>query len=571
MKKNLPILDEEYPVPAGISIVSKTDLRGVVTYINDAFVTVSGFDTTELIGKSHNLVRHPDMPRQVFADMWRTLKSGQPWKGIVKNRRKDGRYYWVNTCVVPIRKEDETIGYMSVRQNCSAAEIATARVLYEKLRQSGAAIPRQKLTNLLTIRTGFALGSLFVVLMMIAGCLLGVGGLRLSNASVETLYQDLLNPVSSVGRISYLLADARSTLLVPPRGAKLALRVPLKDENLASTLATSRDEIDRLLEGIGARPLAVSDRQALVELKLKYKTLTERALIPLEEGLLAGIDANRLNLLTSRAMPLFREATQASSALEHRLLSSAAHNYEDMRDRNQLIWRIAIAGVLFGIAMVLLVGRFFLRDTVKPLDDAIRAFDRIAQGDLSHEVRIDGRGETGQLIRSSVTMQMHLKAMMDELALVTDRLYTYTRYQNHALQGVSEHSDEQHDRVYQAKDAVDLAAHEAASVSLDVEGLLAALEAVKAVLPTDAPTVSGPLAHLESQIATLATTLRVQAFAADDIAVKMNQIASLIVENRKQTQEAYGISERVRHVADELKSLVSYFENRQPEDCEPSA
>ncbi|NTV11027.1 MAG: PAS domain-containing protein, partial [Zoogloea sp.] len=155
MKMNLPTLDQEYEIEPGITIVSKTDLRGIITYANDAFITVSGFEREELIGKSHNIVRHPDMPPQAFADMWKTLKSGQPWKGIVKNRRKDGGYYWVEACVVPIRKDDETIGYMSVRQKARPEAIAAAEALYERLRKTGAPIPHQNLKNLMTIRAGF--------------------------------------------------------------------------------------------------------------------------------------------------------------------------------------------------------------------------------------------------------------------------------------------------------------------------------------------------------------------------------------------------------------------------------
>lgn len=93
MRENLPVTGFEYPVADGKYIVSKTDLKGRITYVNPYFIEVRGFTGQELIGAPHNLVRHPDMPPEAFHDMWRTLQSGLPWTGLVKNRRKDGGYY----------------------------------------------------------------------------------------------------------------------------------------------------------------------------------------------------------------------------------------------------------------------------------------------------------------------------------------------------------------------------------------------------------------------------------------------------------------------------------------------
>ena len=165
MKRNLPIVDRQVAVPHGVMLVSKTDLAGIIRYANDAFVSISGFEREELIGHSHNIVRHPDMPPEVFADMWATLKSGEPWRGTVKNRRRDGAYYWVDACIVPIRQHDKTVGYMSVRQAASGQAIARAC-------QTGPAVSQswqQRLLARLGIRKGFYLGTFFVALSMLAG------------------------------------------------------------------------------------------------------------------------------------------------------------------------------------------------------------------------------------------------------------------------------------------------------------------------------------------------------------------------------------------------------------------
>ena len=95
MKNNQPVNSHEYVVRSDSSIISRTDEKGLITYVNDDFVEAPGFTRAELIGEPHNMVRHPDMPPEAFRDMWATLKQGKPWGGIVKNRRKDGGFYWV--------------------------------------------------------------------------------------------------------------------------------------------------------------------------------------------------------------------------------------------------------------------------------------------------------------------------------------------------------------------------------------------------------------------------------------------------------------------------------------------
>ncbi|MGZ3182219.1 MAG: methyl-accepting chemotaxis protein [Telluria sp.] len=133
MRKNLPVTGREYVLDDGRPIVSMTDLKGKITYVNPYFVEVSGFSIQELIGAPHNLVRHPDMPPAAFADLWDTLKRGDLWSAPVKNRRKNGDFYWVHASVTPIRRDGRTVGYMSVRTKPSRAEIDAASALYQEL------------------------------------------------------------------------------------------------------------------------------------------------------------------------------------------------------------------------------------------------------------------------------------------------------------------------------------------------------------------------------------------------------------------------------------------------------
>ncbi|EKB27957.1 methyl-accepting chemotaxis protein [Aeromonas dhakensis] len=114
-RRDVHTLDSEVEFPADEQLVSTTDLRGVITYANPAFCRIAGYSVDELVGHNHNLVRHPDMPKAAFADLWARLKEGKPWRGMVKNRCKDGRYYWVDAYVTPIYEGNRISGYQSVR------------------------------------------------------------------------------------------------------------------------------------------------------------------------------------------------------------------------------------------------------------------------------------------------------------------------------------------------------------------------------------------------------------------------------------------------------------------------
>ena len=134
MRQNLPVTDTEITFPSEERLISTTNLQSHITYCNDAFVRVSGYSYEELIGQPHNLVRHPDMPPEVFGLMWASLQSGKPWMGLVKNRSKNGSFYWVNAYVTPIYEDGKMVGYESVRSLPTREQVRRADALYARLR-----------------------------------------------------------------------------------------------------------------------------------------------------------------------------------------------------------------------------------------------------------------------------------------------------------------------------------------------------------------------------------------------------------------------------------------------------
>ncbi len=134
MKRPEPI-DEEYRFTDGL-IVSSTNLKGIITYANRKFCEIAGYSKQELTGKNHNIVRHPDMPKAAFKELWDTIQEGKEWSGLVKNLRKDGKYYWVYSHIAPVFDTNGSItGYTAARRPASPSEIKECIPLYKELKE----------------------------------------------------------------------------------------------------------------------------------------------------------------------------------------------------------------------------------------------------------------------------------------------------------------------------------------------------------------------------------------------------------------------------------------------------
>jgi aerotaxis receptor len=240
MRNNQPVTQRERQYPEQQRLISTTDCSGMITYCNDAFVDISGFDREELLNSPHNLVRHPDVPCSVFEHMWQTLKKGQPWMGIIKNRCKNGDHYWVNAYVTPMVDGNGTVvGYESVRTKPSADHIRRATQLYARLNAGKAAMPAHQrwapyfqkwlpfivvsqvsvaVGSLMDSGMGFALAALLCVPLGLAGVrwqnqgliqLLGVTGRASSSPIIAQMYTDRRG---LLGRLEMLLIAREARL-----------------------------------------------------------------------------------------------------------------------------------------------------------------------------------------------------------------------------------------------------------------------------------------------------------------------------------------------------------------------
>ena len=209
MRTNLPVSQREYPFPSTETLLSTTDTSSHIRYANAAFIRTSGYSIDELLGQPHNMVRHPDMPAEAFADMWRSLKEGQSWTALIKNRREDGDHYWVRANAAPMRRNGQVTGYLSARTKPSQAEIKAAEALYQRFKEGrtgGLAFHRG-----LIVRTGLMRWSSALQLLPTAWRvrlpLLGVGAALAAGLAFSGLGGTALAGMAALVAASLLLCD----------------------------------------------------------------------------------------------------------------------------------------------------------------------------------------------------------------------------------------------------------------------------------------------------------------------------------------------------------------------------
>lgn len=222
MRNNQPVTTEEIVPKAGSVLASRTDTGGRILYANNGFIEISGFSEQELIGQPHNLVRHPDMPKEAFANLWSTLKAGRPWEGLVKNRAKNGGFYWVKANVTPVTENGQTAGYLSLRTVPEREAVRGAEEAYRAFREGRARGIGLRDGELVRVgwrswlaETANSIGArmLASVMAVVAVLLLvgwvGYGGMSASHEALRTVHADGLVPVGHLTEIRGILHQDR--------------------------------------------------------------------------------------------------------------------------------------------------------------------------------------------------------------------------------------------------------------------------------------------------------------------------------------------------------------------------
>ncbi len=216
-RRNQSVVDQEVTFSADEELVSTTDTRGIITYANEVFCRVAGYQPEELVGKNHNIVRHPDMPKAGFKDMWDILEQGRPWRGAVKNRCKDGRYYWVDAFVTPLYEGNKCVGYQSVRKKLDNGVKERASEAYKNINQGKLPTSIWHKTStkhgLFAISQLLLLALLFILDMPVLAVLLPIVALAVYHQEIfqtPAYFDSLQNDYDSVSRYIYFGGDPKS-------------------------------------------------------------------------------------------------------------------------------------------------------------------------------------------------------------------------------------------------------------------------------------------------------------------------------------------------------------------------
>jgi PAS domain S-box-containing protein len=424
-------------------LVSRTDLRGVITFANDAFVAISGFGPHELIGQSHNLVRHPDMPAAAFADLWATLAAGQSWIGLVKNRCKNGDHYWVRAAVSPYSEHGTVTGYISVRTCPSAAEIAAADAVYAKMRAGNAGLRvvrgRVRATGMAsTLLRALAPMSRRIGLLLIGVLVLGVIG--------------NITGLIGLDRATTTLADLVDNEMQGE--ANYAKMLSLVNEDWQRCIAAARPDGDITAEiaAIGANRkslLSIIEAQKKTEMSAEESSMNqqfaglltdwdEKALQPAVALLQAGKRGQVSVLMTDEGIPRVRKlsllATQYIDLQHHHGELAIETSNHDFNVSTRAAVGVTAAGLILGLVGILTLPRILSRN----INGLRRGMDALANGRQDTQVDLDRVDEFGPVNLAFTTLQTQMAyAVLSQRELRTSTLRAFDASVGGVIAGMS--------------------------------------------------------------------------------------------------------------------------------------
>ncbi len=430
MRINMPVTNIEKEMKDGQFLVSKTDLKGLMVYCNQAFIEMSGYDEKELIGSPHNLIRHPDMPPAAFEDLWATLKKGKPWSGLVKNRRKDGGFYWVYANATPITEGGQVTGYMSLRSKPSREQIRAAEDLYREMREGKS---KFRVAGGELVATGL-LGSLkrkfrslsirgrifsiigFLSTAMIGVAALGIIGMNQANEGLRTVYVDRTVALGQISDVDTTVASIRAAL-------NNALLFP-SDENINRRLGE--------IEADTAKAQKIwTDYQA------SYFTPEERALS--DKFLAAWINFTKegfepvMNHLRNRNIDEAKRVVQARfgtlapafleslGGLTQIQLDVAKNEYDLAVARYKRNQTMMIAATVLCVLLACLIGLLLLRAILRPVKAVMDNLVRMSEGDYTGQNQVTNYDEIGNLTEGVKSMQILAGMSLDESRYVASQ------------------------------------------------------------------------------------------------------------------------------------------------------
>lgn len=424
MRTNLPVTSQEYTLRDDQLIVSKTDLKGRITYVNRDFLEISGYTEQELIGEPHNILRHPDMPAEAFEDLWRTLKEGRPWTGYVKNRCKNGDYYWVLANAAPIVENGKTTGYISVRRKASAEAVAAheaAYKLFKEKKQGNLVIHYGKAVkkghwSLDNVGIGPKLWGSIAVVVLFAAIALGSSWFGMSDVqhrfgNYMAQEQKLLDSYSEMYAQGLQMGQAVRNILLDPVNKKAyenhakAQRDFNDQLAIAKSVSAATPDIRKSLEEIGALSTKHFDVQARII-----------------EAVKAGNLAEARSALNSDDTPLWRKYKQMLIEGRKSLAKKADAGEAEVRATVTTAGRISLLFGLVALVVAAMTAIFLGRMIRRPMEEMDSTFANVLQGNYTNVIDIARSDEIGTAMQGLQILQTRMGFEVAETKRVSSEM-----------------------------------------------------------------------------------------------------------------------------------------------------
>lgn len=530
----------EYMLSAGMTIISHTDNKGIITRCNEDFIEAAGYSAEELIGKPHNILRHSDMPAEAFRDLWHTVQRGRPWSGIVKNKRKDGRYYWVRATVTPL---PDGSGFTSVRTLPKPEEIKAAEALYTRMRggekiklhEGRIAAPTSSLNFLNKLSIAQRLWLMAVLPAVISICLLSFNllALKQSNIGMQEIYSGSLIPAEKISKIN----DLNQMTLVDLLLAEEALA---KQESPAKNLEAIRSN-KKELDGVWDEylPTIADAKEKLLADEHLAKRVAMWGVIDDAATALAKGDADRARQKVHEQLDAVRWAQEESI---DKLLAYQSSDAKARADKNAALYsRDLLLSIIFG-AIGILFPLFLASVSVRYISRTLRQTGdtslAIAKGDLTQPTPHANEDELGKLVSAVAIMRNSQHELIASLRKNSEKVARHSEELAAAARSGSEASTHQAEAV--------------SSMAAAIEQLSASIHAVE------------DSAHNASEASRKSAVIsseggRVVHESADEMAqitAAVNTTGESIKELEQMTLQIAEIVNSIRDIADQTNLLA---------------
>jgi len=540
MRSNLPVTTVEYPISDDTLIASSTDTKGRLTYVNDQFVEASGFTEAELMGQPHNIIRHPDMPAEAFENLWTTLQAGKPWTGAVKNRRKNGDFYWVLATASPVRENGQIAGYTSIRTRLPADQRAEAEQVYGLLRAKKARgyridagiIRRRSPLDRLAIFTQTLRARLLTLvavlgLFMLTIGLTGIMSTRDSNARLKSIYEDRTVPLAQLSQINELMN--KNALILYEAAASGPQGSTVGDA--ASQIAKNAERINKLWSEYTATYLTPEEKRTADSFIAKRKTYLEDGIKP-GLVLLADRKYDELVKLLARTSERLDQALTEMHKLVDIQVQESKSEFEATQSQYILVIGLAVGLLVLGLLLGGMLGLQTIRAIVRPLGRLNEAMMNITQAKLDTRIVIDRDDEIGAALRNLQTVQAIVRFDREELKATEKRSATQRKIEMIKL------ADHFEGAVGQIIETVSSASNE--------------LEASAGTLSSTAERSQQLATKVAAASEEASANVQSVASATEELSSSVNEISRQVQESARMATEAVG---QARNTTDRVSEL----------------